>query len=34
MGRIPYPGIALNDLAQLLEEGMRLNRPKNCPDEM
>ena len=31
---MPYPGVAVQDIASLLEKGDRLDRPSNCPEEM
>ena len=36
VGRLPYPGVQLVSLLQLLEDGHRLARPTNvaCSDDM
>ena len=33
-GRMPYPGVPVSDVIQFIEEGNRLGKPVNCPDEM
>ncbi|XP_065829431.1 uncharacterized protein [Oscarella lobularis] len=34
LGKMPYPGVAVQDIASLLEKGDRLDRPSNCPEEI
>ena len=34
LGKMPYPGVAVQDIASFLERGDRLDRPSNCPEEM
>lgn len=33
-GGSPYPGIALQDIFKLLKSGYRMQRPKQCPQQM
>lgn len=34
LGAVPYPGIAVQDLFKLLKEGYRMDKPKNCSNEL
>ena len=34
LGKMPYPGVAVQDIVSFLESGDRLDRPSNCPEEM
>ncbi|XP_065826285.1 tyrosine-protein kinase receptor UFO-like isoform X2 [Oscarella lobularis] len=33
-GRMPYPGVPVSNVIQFIEEGNRLGKPVNCPDEI
>lgn len=33
LGGTPYPGVQPDDMLDLLESGVRIPQPDNCPDE-
>ncbi|XP_065829413.1 uncharacterized protein [Oscarella lobularis] len=34
LGKMPYPGVAVQGIVSFLERGDRLDRPSNCPEEI
>lgn len=34
LGSTPYPSVQTNELLRLLNKGYRMEKPRNCSDEM